>query len=83
MASGTGQSWEGVSAAGSRQAGRTVHGQVRTSQWGDLVRGAVRAKNGGGWGRGGSCLLTRSQIALRYHPTFPAVLPLSCSCSSL
>lgn len=74
MASGTGQSREGVPAAGSRQAGSTIQGQVWTSRWGDLVRGAVTAKRGGGCGRGRLSLPRRSRIPPGYHPTFPASL---------
>lgn len=54
VASGTGHSREGVSAAGSEQAVRTVPWASPDQPWGDLVRGVVRAKKGSGWGGVGS-----------------------------
>lgn len=65
------QGREGVSAAGNRQAPAQLPGQVQTGWWGDLVSGAVKAKKGGGRGRGGLCLFGGT------HRSLPDRTPLS------
>ena len=69
----------GVSAACSGQRVARFCGQVGTSWWRVGVRGAVRAKKGASWERGGLCLYGHSQIPFRYCSAFPATLK-GCVC---
>lgn len=66
---------EGFSSQASGKRAAHFCGQVQTSQLGaglGGLRGAARAKKGGGCGRSRLCVLVHSQIPLRSQPTFPA-----------